>query len=185
MVCMNLWQVSRKKQLNAAMQVIHQEIMKDKDLQLTNDKKRLEFEASFNEVIIPSDSMAFLPAYTLIYVYTDTQCGKCITGDIALTRDYCKGCRTHFYPVIEDTRSNYAVLNSDLYDMNYTRLNKGTVVFPQVDGKSVRFMGIIDSEGEIVSAFYPSIASEEQKVQYLKSVKERYQLQKKDIQIDL
>lgn len=177
MLCLNFWQITRNKQLNVEIQIVKNEIMHFRDLEIIKDRKNLEFESTIQSINLPIKCIVekINPApYSFIYVYTDTQCSKCITKDIAIIRNNFKKNEATFFPVINDTRSNRAVLSSDLYNQNYIRLDKGSVVFPKVNGKSVRFMAVINSNGQILNPFYLSIANEKQKVQYLKFVKKRY-----------
>lgn len=146
-----------------------------RELQNDTDMKRVEFEASSHHINIPLDSISsIIDSISFIYVYADTQCRKCITGDIALIRRTLGIEHIVIIPVVENSRSNNAILHSDLYDLKFIRLNYGAVVFPKVNGLEVRFMGVVNVQGELISSFSPSISNENQKKQYLEFVKNNY-----------
>jgi hypothetical protein len=108
---------------------------------------------------------------TLIYVFSDEECSKCVFDDIFLLKEYLNEVKNNnnvfIFPVLDSTRLNNIRLSSELVGFNYLRIDKAQVILPQKNGVNVRFFAIVKPSGQIIFPFFPGINSSVETDKYL------------------
>ncbi|MBN2648673.1 MAG: hypothetical protein JXR50_02920 [Prolixibacteraceae bacterium] len=95
---------------------------------------------------------------SLIYVFTDEECSKCVLDDIFLIKEYVDDNNidnVFIFPVFDDTKTNNIRLKSILDGLNYKRINKENVQLYKKNGFNERFFTIVKPTGQVVYHFFP------------------------------
>jgi hypothetical protein len=126
------------------------------------------------ENIISEDNASYP---LLVYVYSGSECGKCIINEIEKIKDKIESQNFKnvlFLPVFNKTKKAKIKLRSELQGLNFMHLSNSEIFLPEINGKKVRYFAVFQKKGRIVNLFTPDSNNPEKTDLFLNYAREKY-----------
>lgn len=113
----------------------------------------------------------------LVYVYSGTECEKCIINEIEKIKNEI-GLQNLknalILPVFNKTKNAKIKLRSELQGLNFMHLSNSEIFLPEINGQKVRYFAVFQKKGRIVNLFTPDNNNPEKTDLFLNYAMEKY-----------